>query len=118
MTEEEGAVRERLEADRRATTARIATLRGDRDEIVASASSSADDEHDPEGTSTAFERAHLQALLDQALAHLAELDRAEERLRDGTYGVCASCGRRIAGERLSILPATTTCVACASKRRR
>ncbi|WP_261808820.1 TraR/DksA C4-type zinc finger protein [Nonomuraea sp. C10] len=83
----------------------------------APALTASDDEHDPEGTSTAFERAHVQALLDQALTHLAELDLASERLRDGTYGTCARCGQRIPIERLKILPAIKTCVKCASRRR-
>lgn len=115
---EQAAVRELLDADRQQTTARVAILGSDREEIVkSSALTASDDEHDPEGTSTAFERAHVQALLDQALGHLAELDLAFERLRDGTYGICARCGQRIAIERLTILPATKTCVGCASGRR-
>jgi RNA polymerase-binding transcription factor DksA len=115
---EQAVVRELLDADRQRTTARVAMLGRDRDEIVRSAALTApDDEHDPEGTSTAFERAHVQALLNQALTHLADLDLAFERLRDGTYGVCAGCGERVAIERLMILPATMTCVTCAAGRR-
>ncbi|WP_308164024.1 TraR/DksA family transcriptional regulator [Nonomuraea sediminis] len=115
---EEAAIRELLDADRQKTSARVAMLGSDRDEIVKSAAlTSPDDEHDPEGTSTAFERAHIQALLDQGLEHLDDLDLAYERLRDGSYGICAGCGQRIAIERLMILPAVKTCVACASKRR-
>ncbi|MEU4228626.1 TraR/DksA C4-type zinc finger protein [Nonomuraea sp. NPDC026600] len=115
---EQATIRELLDADRQRTTARVAILGSDRDEIVkSSALTASDDEHDPEGTSTAFERAHVQALLDQALSHLAELDLAFERLRDGSYGICARCGQRIAIERLMILPATKTCVSCAPGRR-
>ncbi|MEV0382042.1 TraR/DksA C4-type zinc finger protein [Nonomuraea sp. NPDC050643] len=115
---EETAVRELLDADHQRTSARIAMLSSDRDEIVrSSALTASDDEHDPEGTSTAFERAHVQALLDQAIAHLADLELARERLRAGGYGVCATCGRRIPAERLMILPAARTCVGCAPGRR-
>ncbi|WP_030925797.1 TraR/DksA family transcriptional regulator [Streptosporangium amethystogenes] len=112
------AMRELLDEDRRKTTARIAMLSRDRDEIIESSALTApDDEHDPEGTSTAFERAHIQSLLGQALERLADLDLADERLHDGTYGICASCGQRIAIERLMVLPATNVCVTCASGRR-
>ncbi|MEU7900736.1 TraR/DksA C4-type zinc finger protein [Nonomuraea sp. NPDC049152] len=115
---EQATMRELLDADCRKTTARVAMLGRDRDEIVESSALTApDDEHDPEGTSTAFERAHVQALLDQARTHLADLDLAFERLRDGTYGICARCGRPVALERLMVLPATKTCVVCASGRR-
>ncbi|MFI7453869.1 TraR/DksA family transcriptional regulator [Nonomuraea sp. NPDC049714] len=115
---ERATIQELLDADRKQTTARVAMLRRDLDEIAASTTlTGADDEHDPEGSSTAFERAHAQSLLDQALNHLAELDMAVERLRDGDYGICVKCGRRIPIERLMILPAARTCVTCASRRR-
>ncbi|MFE3448337.1 TraR/DksA family transcriptional regulator [Nonomuraea sp. NPDC059194] len=115
---DQATIRELLDADRKKTLARVAALSSDRDEIVKSAAlTSPDDEHDPEGTSTAFERAHIQSLLDQGLAHLTDLELAAERLREGGYGICASCGQRIPIERLMILPAVKTCVGCASGRR-
>lgn len=116
---EQATIRQLLDADRQRTETRIAVLGHDRDDMVQSSAQSApDDEHDPEGTSTAFERAHIQALLDQAQMHLVDLDLAFERLHDGTYGICAKCGQRIAIERLMILPAAKTCVSCATHRRR
>ncbi|TQS22282.1 TraR/DksA C4-type zinc finger protein [Microbispora sp. KK1-11] len=115
---EQATMRELLDADRQMTTARVAMLGRDRDEIVeSSALTASDDEHDPEGTSTAFERAHVQALLEQALTHLADLDLAFERLREGSYGICEKCAQRIDIERLMVLPATKTCLICASGRR-
>lgn len=115
---ERATIQELLDADKKQTTARVAMLRGDLDEIVSSSAlTGADDEHDPEGSSTAFERAHAQSLLDQALNHLGELDLAAERLHDGSYGICVKCGRHIPVERLMILPAARTCVTCAPRRR-
>jgi RNA polymerase-binding transcription factor DksA len=115
---ERATIEELLDADKKQTTARVAMLRRDLDEIASSSAlTGADDEHDPEGSSTAFERAHAQSLLDQALTHLGEVDLAAERLRDGDYGICTKCGQRIPIERLMILPAATTCVRCASRRR-
>ncbi|GGP12970.1 TraR/DksA C4-type zinc finger protein [Nonomuraea glycinis] len=115
---ERATIHELLDADRKQTTARVAMLRSDLDEITSSSAlTGADDEHDPEGSSTAFERAHAQSLLDQALNHLGELDEAVERLRDGSYGICVKCGNRIPVERLLILPAARTCVLCAPRRR-
>ena len=46
----------------------------------------ADDEHDPEGATLAFERAQLAACWSQARQHLAELDQALARLAAGQYG--------------------------------
>lgn len=113
------AARERLEDAKAAAIAQIAALSLDYDGIVtANALVALDDEHDPEGASTAFERAHTGALLDQARDHLEALDRALERLERGDYGRCEICGKPIPPDRLDVLPAATTCVQCASARRR
>lgn len=117
----EGAagVRERLAAARADTGAQIAALSRDYDGIVAAnALVAVDDEHDPDGSSTAFERAHLAALLGQARDHLAALDLALERLEGGGYGRCEVCGEPIPAERLAVLPAATACVGCAAARTR
>lgn len=113
--EEPGAsARERLETDRADSLARAAALRRDFDGIVAAnALVAVDDEHDPEGASTAFERAHVAALMARTHEHLEELDRALERLERGEYGQCEGCGGTIPPERLEIRPAATTCVRCA-----
>ena len=39
--------------------------------------------------------------------------RVSERVADGTYGVCASCGDPIAPGRLEARPTARTCIACA-----
>ncbi|MFB7497268.1 TraR/DksA family transcriptional regulator [Streptomyces sp. NPDC056161] len=108
------AVRARLAADRAETLARAAALSREFDGIVAAnALVAVDDEHDPEGGSTAFERAHVAALMARAREHLEELDRALERLERGQYGQCEGCCATIPPERLEIRPAATTCVRCA-----
>ncbi|MFD6278328.1 TraR/DksA family transcriptional regulator [Streptomyces sp. NPDC060209] len=108
-------VRERLEAERRDTEARVAALHSDFDGIVeANALVAVDDEHDPEGASTAFERAHVASLLAQARNHLDEVDRALERLERGDYGRCERCREPIPPGRLEVRPAATTCVRCAA----
>lgn len=106
--------RDRLEEERRRTTERLATLRGDyRGFVDASRDTNADDEHDPEGATIAFEREQVAALVRQAEQHLAEVEAALARLDEGTYGRCARCGRPIPDERLEVRPTATTCVGCA-----
>ena len=114
------AAAQRLAGERASTEARLAALRRDFDAIVSSSGSAAgaDDEHDPEGSSTAFERQHVAALMDQAAERLAEITPAEARLEDGSYGRCERCGRPIAAERLAARPASSTCMACAARPRR
>lgn len=104
----------RLTAERDRTRARLALARGDFRGIVdASRDSNADDEHDPEGATIAFERSQVDALVRQAEHRLAEVEAAFERLAAGAYGECEVCGRPIAAERLEARPTARTCVACA-----
>jgi DnaK suppressor protein len=85
--------------------------------LDSASSTTGDDEHDPEGATIGFERAQAQALLDQALTSLAEIDAAVARQADGTYGRCVDCHGPIGAERLAARPAASRCVACESGRR-
>ena len=105
-----------LEDERRRTEARLAALTADYDGVIAaSRDTNADDEHDPEGATIAFERSQVGALVAQARAHLAEVDAARERLDAGTYGVCERCGKAIDRERLQARPTARLCITCASR---
>lgn len=81
--------------------------------VEASSDSNADDEHDPEGATIAFERSQLDALVLQAQRHLDEIALARERLANGTYESCESCGRPIGNARLEARPVARTCIICA-----
>ena len=106
--------RERLEADRRRTAERLERLGRDHDDFVqASRDSNADDEHDAEGATIAFERSQVETLARQMHQHLADLDAALARVDAGTYGVCQRCGAAIPEARLEARPAALTCVGCA-----
>jgi DnaK suppressor protein len=109
----ESRVRE-LQELRAATVRRIADLEQSFDGIVEATSDVAtDDEHDPEGHTIAWERQQIAALLAEARTTLTDIDAALQRLDDGSYGICAVCGRQIAPERLDALPAVSICVSCA-----
>src|SRR5688500_5811354 len=96
------------------TLAQIDALTREFDEVVAaSRTSNADDEHDPEGATIAFERQQVAALLEQARRRLADVEAALARREAGEYGLCESCGRPIAPERLAARPAARTCIDCA-----
>ena len=102
-----------LEQARQTTLDRLSGLTHDFDQMVAaSRDTNADDEHDPEGATIAFERSQLDALVQQARTQLVELDAASARLADGTYGVCERCGQPIPRERLRARPTARTCVTC------
>lgn len=106
-----------LEAERQQALRRLAGLTGDFDEVVAaSRDSNADDEHDPEGATIAFERSQVAALALQVRHHLAEVDAAIQRLEVGTYGICERCGQPIPQARLEARPAARACIGCAAAR--
>lgn len=50
--------------------------------------------------------------------HLRYLDEALERIENGTYGICVSCGEEIPHERLEAVPITQHCVPCKMKRKK
>ena len=116
VVDEAGAVRRRLAEEREVSLARLASLTGDHESIVAaSLDTNADDEHDPEGATIAFERSQIGALVRQARHHLDEIDAAMGRIADGSYGTCEECGRDIGTGRLEARPVARTCIACASR---
>ena len=104
-----------LDEERRAALTMLAALTRDFAGIVdASVDSNADDEHDPEGSTIAFERSQLGALIEQAERRLAEIDAARARIDEGTYGLCEVCGQPIDDARLEVRPVARTCVGCAA----
>jgi DnaK suppressor protein len=105
-----------LAAERSAAEDRLTALERDFTGMVeAAGQANADDEHDPEGATIAFERQHVAALLDQAREQLAQIDAALGRLADGSYGRCERCGQPIPAGRLQARPTATTCVDCARR---
>ena len=87
-------------------------MTADMDRLVeASRDSNADDEHDPEGQTIAYERSQLAALTEGLRARLAELDAAAARVEGGTYGGCEVCGEPIPAGRLEARPTARTCLA-------
>jgi DnaK suppressor protein len=57
----------------------------------------------------------LSALSRTADAELKRIDEALQRLREGRYGVCVTCGEPIEGQRLEAVPYTDRCISCAER---
>lgn len=106
----------RLEQERQHTEQQLARLTGDFEGVVAAShGSNADDEHDPEGATIAFERAQLDALVRQARHQLAEIEEAVARVEAGSFGCCENCGSAIGAARLEARPVARLCIRCASR---
>lgn len=52
------------------------------------------------------------SLEEHSTAVLRDIDAALQRIEDGTYGVCARCGKPIGEERLEAMPYVTKCIDC------
>ena len=101
----------RLQDERRDVTDLLESLTRDFAGMVeASADSNADDEHDPEGATIAFERSQLRTTIEQATRRRSEIDAAEARLAEGTYGTCEVCGTSIPDARLEARPTARACI--------
>ena len=69
-----------------------------------------------EGTSMAVDRLSQVAVHDRLQTALADVDRALEKLDEGSYGRCDVCGEPINEERLEALPWAVRCVKDAARR--
>jgi DnaK suppressor protein len=106
--------RERLEAER-------ARLREDLHRFDVEVTESADDldptrggvgNHMADDASIMFEEEKFVALRRNTEKMLEQVDLALERVAEGTYGICANCGKPIPPERLEARPSATLCVNC------
>ena len=108
---------ERLAEERALVSARLERMSEDMNELfAASRDANADDEHDPEGQTVAYERSQLAAMIRQARAHLDEIAAADARLAAGTYGICEVCDQAIGAERLEAKPTARSCIEHAATR--
>jgi DnaK suppressor protein len=59
-----------------------------------------------------------QQLRGREEVHLVAVEGALARIAAGTFGICLSCGKPIAPERLEALPWATDCIDCHARNRR
>ncbi len=55
----------------------------------------------------------IDALGNAAVDELTAANRALQRMADGSYGICDSCGKPVAAQRLEVIPDAEKCVECA-----
>jgi DnaK suppressor protein len=69
-----------------------------------------------DGTIEAVDRLNQIGVGSRLEARLERVDRALEKIDDGTYGVCDVCGQDIDPRRLRAAPESSTCVSCPPRR--
>jgi len=113
------AATERLREEREDVRSQLETMTKNLQCLfAASAGSNADDEHDPEGETIAYERAQLSALIEAAREDLAAIESAILRLNHGGDGICEVCYQPIPVALLDARPTARTCVQHAAPGRR
>jgi len=60
------------------------------------------------------ERTEVIGLAENLRKMVDAVDAALAAIEDGTYGICAECGKEIGIDRLEFLPASIYCVSCKS----
>ncbi|HET6829914.1 MAG TPA: TraR/DksA C4-type zinc finger protein [Solirubrobacterales bacterium] len=68
-----------------------------------------------DGTSEAIDRLSDVGVADSLEAIEARLERALEKLEDGSYGTCDGCGAALPAGRLRSVPESALCLDCARK---
>ena len=58
----------------------------------------------------------IDALGNEAVLELRKINRALDRMGEGDYGFCLSCGKEIPPQRLEVMPYADLCVKCAQAR--
>jgi DnaK suppressor protein len=66
-----------------------------------------------EGTTEAISRFTDVGVANDLQALKTDVERALEKLDQGSYGVCDSCGEPIPAGRLEVAPASALCIECA-----
>ncbi len=99
---DEAHVRELLARERQRVERQLAALAGREDE--GELADARIDQHPADYATELFDEELEEGLAESLRAELAAIERAEQRLRDGTYGLSVESGRPIPCKRLELIP--------------
>lgn len=106
-----------LEADRERLTAELDEAEREFADLVSDSGDGAGFDQADIGSST-MERDQEMSVANNEREMLVQVERAVERIDDGTYGVCESCGKPIGKMRLMAFPRATLCLPCKQREER
>jgi len=75
----------------------------------------AGDNHIGETATATLDREIDYSLEENSEQVLRSIDGALQRIANGTFGICETCGQRISEERLEAIPYATQCIDCRRK---
>jgi DnaK suppressor protein len=115
--EEMAEVRTELEADEARLQSELDEVEHDLVVLMRESGEGSGDDQADAGAAT-WEREHELSLANNARSLLDQTHHALERIAEGEYGVCESCGRAIGKMRLQAFPRATLCMPCKQKQER
>jgi len=107
-------IRAELDSERARALADLEIAQTDLQGLLRDAGEGAGDDQADAGASI-FGREYEMVLANNSREKLEQVEHALERLTDGSYGVCESCGKPIGKIRLQAAPRATLCLACKTK---
>ena len=110
-------VRAELEQDIEQLRREVQHAQSDLVDLMRDSGDGAGDDQADAGAKT-YEREQEISLANNAREMLEQSEHALERLDDGTYGICESCGNPIGKLRLQAAPRATLCMPCKMKQER
>lgn len=110
-------VRSELEADRERLQSEVDEAEADLAELMRDSGEGSGDDQADAGAAT-WEREHELSLTNNAKELLEQIEHALERIDEGSYGICESCGNPIGKMRLQAFPRATLCLTCKQKQER
>ena len=110
-------VRSELEHDIEQLRNELRHAQSDLVDLMRDSGDGAGDDQADAGAKT-YEREQEISLANNAREMLLQTEHALERLDDGSYGICESCGNPIGKLRLQAAPRATLCMPCKMKQER
>jgi DnaK suppressor protein len=113
------ALKAKLLAERERLGREIAELDADLSESLSDSSEESPyDQHMAETAAVTLDRQIDLTLEENARAAISQIDRALQKLENGSYGSCDACGKPIGDERLEVAPFATLCIDCKRREER
>lgn len=103
----------KLESFRRLLDEKLDELLKEAERTVAGMTDSKENFPDPtDRAAMESDRNFLLRIRDRERKLISKIREALERIEDGSYGICESCGEDISEKRLKARPVTTLCIDC------
>lgn len=97
-------------------TQRLEELLSQADETVTGMTAQKENFPDPtDRASLESDRNFMLRIRDREAKLIKKIKKALERIENGSFGICETCGEEISIERLKARPVTTQCIECKTK---